>query len=112
MIPKNYSKDLCCIFSIYIIILMWYSILISGMGDLKTLTHNSYSLDRRGLGTPLSTRNYHYPDQNDNNKYNSLTKLHNTKNVQLNNKNSFIVINNNPYLSTSLGSTMISMGPF
>ncbi|CAL4069476.1 unnamed protein product, partial [Meganyctiphanes norvegica] len=65
------------------------------MGDLKTLTHNSYSLDRRGLGTPLSSRNYHYPDHNDNNKYNSLTKLQNTKNVQLNNKNSFIVINNN-----------------
>ncbi|XP_042222903.1 putative uncharacterized protein DDB_G0271606 isoform X2 [Homarus americanus] len=60
------------------------------MGDLKTMSHNSYSLDRRGLVTPLSSRGYYDHHSNDNNnKYNSLTKLHNNKNTSMNNKNSY-----------------------
>ncbi|KAK8374992.1 hypothetical protein O3P69_012351 [Scylla paramamosain] len=58
------------------------------MGDLKTLSHNSYSLDRRGLTTPLSSRG-HCDQHTGDNKYNSLTKLHNSKNTSLNNKNSY-----------------------
>ncbi|KAK4296904.1 hypothetical protein Pmani_030640 [Petrolisthes manimaculis] len=57
------------------------------MGDLKTMSHNSYSLDRRGLVTPLSSRGHYEQHVNDNNKYNSLTKLHNNKIISMNNKN-------------------------
>lgn len=63
------------------------------MGDLKTMSHNSYSLDRRSLGTPLSSRSY-YDHHTENNKYNSLTKLHNNKNISMNNKNNYNNSNN------------------
>ncbi|XP_047500043.1 leucine zipper putative tumor suppressor 2 homolog isoform X3 [Penaeus chinensis] len=72
------------------------------MGDLKTLSHNSYSLDRRGLVTPLSSRGY-YDHADNNNKYNSLTKLHNNKNISMNNKNSSY-ISHNSSMSSSNGS--------
>lgn len=72
------------------------------MGDLKTLSHNSYSLDRRGLVTPLSSRGY-YDHADNNNKYNSLTKLHNNKNISMNNKNSSY-ISHNSSMSSSSGS--------
>ncbi|KAG0723715.1 Leucine zipper putative tumor suppressor 3 [Chionoecetes opilio] len=64
------------------------------MGDLKTLSHNSYSLDRRGLTTPLTSRG-HCDQHTSDNKYNSLTKLQNSKNTSLNNKNSYSNINSN-----------------
>ncbi|KAK8734928.1 hypothetical protein OTU49_005734, partial [Cherax quadricarinatus] len=46
------------------------------MGDLKTMSNNSCSLDRRGLVTPLSASTcYDHHTNENNNKYNSLTKL-------------------------------------
>ncbi|XP_045606052.1 leucine zipper putative tumor suppressor 3 isoform X3 [Procambarus clarkii] len=66
------------------------------MGDLKTMSHNSYSLDRRVLATPVSARGYYDHHNNDNNnKYNSLTKLHNSKNTSMNNKNNHNSSNSN-----------------
>lgn len=80
------------------------------MGDLKTLSHNSYSLDRRGLTTPLSSRG-HSDQHTSDNKYNSLTKLHNSKNTSLNNKNSYSNINNNN-ISNSHNTSISSNGSY
>ncbi|XP_071549189.1 uncharacterized protein [Panulirus ornatus] len=77
------------------------------MGDLKTMSHNSYSLDRRGLVTPLSSRGYYDHHSNDNNnKYNSLTKLHNSKNTSMNNRNTTTTTNNNSSSSSSSSSNI------
>nr|XP_053644472.1 leucine zipper putative tumor suppressor 3-like isoform X3 [Cherax quadricarinatus] len=81
------------------------------MGDLKTMSNNSCSLDRRGLVTPLSASTcYDHHTNENNNKYNSLTKLHNSKNTSMNNKNS-LNNNNNSISSTSSSSSNSNKSP-